>query len=133
MHELADTRTSENLWSGLAAAATTAVLARQLAEHADVEGQPEAAAALRAVADREAGLAAGLVDFLIEAPDGLADAEAGLEHMVAGRHLAATSYRAMAETARAETLGEVAAWLDKLADAQHDHEQRLTAAIEGLR
>jgi len=133
MHELVGTQTMTNLWDGLASAATTVILARQLAEHADVEGQPEAAVALRALADREAGLATGLVDFLVEAPDGLVDAAAGLAHVRDGRAASAASYRAMADTARTEELGEVAAWLDKLADAQHDHEQRLTAAIDGLR
>lgn len=133
MHDLVGTQTMTNLWDGLAAAATTAVLARQLAEQADVEGQPEAGAAMRALADREAGLASGLVDFLVEAPDGLTDAAAALDHLLAARKPAAASYRDMAATARDESLAEVGAWLDKLADAQHDHEQRLTAAIDGLR
>jgi rubrerythrin len=133
MHELVGTQTMTNLWQSLASAATTAMLARQLAEHADVEGQPEAAVALRALADRESGLATGLVDFLVEAPDGLGDAAAGLNHLKDGRGPAAASFRGMADEARAESLDEVGAWLDKLADAQHDHELRLTAAIDGLR
>ncbi|MBT5581367.1 MAG: hypothetical protein HOJ56_13750 [Acidimicrobiaceae bacterium] len=133
MHELVGTETMTNLWEGLASAATTAMLARQLAEHADVEGQPEAAVALRALADRETGLATGLVDFLVEDADGLSDAAVALAHIHEGRGPAAAKFRSMAATARAEELGEVGAWLDKLADAQHDHQQRLTVAINGLR
>lgn len=133
MHDLVGTETMTNLWEGLALAATTAMLARQLAEHADVEGQPEAAVVLRSLADREAGLATGLVDFLVEAGNGLSDAATALAHLHDGRGPAAAMFRAMAATARDEKLDEVGAWLDKLADAQHDHQQRLTAAIDGLR
>ncbi len=133
MHELVGTQTITNLWEGLASAATTTMLARQLAEHADVEGQPEAAVALRALADREAGLATGLVDFLVESANGLGDAATALAHLHDERETAAATFRAMAATARNEEFDEVGAWLDKLADAQHDHQQRLTAAIDGLR
>ncbi|MBT5138808.1 MAG: hypothetical protein HOM37_07130 [Acidimicrobiaceae bacterium] len=133
MHDLVGTETMTNLWEGPALAATTAMLARQLAEHADVEGQPEAAVVLRSLADREAGLATGLVDFLVESANGLGDAATALAHLHDERETAAATFRAMAATARNEEFDEVGAWLDKLADAQHDHQQRLTAAIDGLR
>lgn len=83
---------------------------------------------LRGLAERETGLANGLVNFMVEAPGKLADSASVVVHFVSDvLPESAKMFAGLANKARDEGQDEVADWMNRLAAAQHDHRQALLA------
>jgi len=91
-----------------------------LAEQADVDGEPALAALLRAVTERNRGLAQGLHALLAE-ETGTADARPGVDDLVHRLPAHAAHHESLAAELRAGGRADLASWMDKLAAAQHDH------------
>ncbi|MEM7326898.1 MAG: rubrerythrin family protein [Actinomycetota bacterium] len=137
MNELGGSETAANLRAAFALEAESSRRFLYFAQQADVEGEPEAAALFRAAAEGETGHAVGHLDFLVDVGDPatgmpMGSTEEHLESAAAGEHAEATDiYPRMAETARAEGFGEIADWLESLAEAGRQHTERFRAALEG--
>jgi len=91
-----------------------------LAEQADVDGEPEVATRLRAMTERNRGLAQGLYALLAE-ETGTADARPGVDDLIDLLPAHAAHHESLAAELRAGGRGDLAEWMDKLAAAQHDH------------
>lgn len=131
MPELPGTETHHNLEVAFARESQAAMRYRFFAQQADIEGAPETASLFRSLADGATGHALGHLELLAE----FADPATGQDvEDVAGSVASAlasetedhaTSYPAIAATAHHEGFGEVGAWLDTVAKA--DHVARLAA------
>jgi rubrerythrin len=115
------------LRAGLRQIAAAVTRAQYLAGQADVDGEPALAVALRAMAERNQGLAQGLYALLAEEA-GTADTRPGTDDLVARLPVEAEMYASLAEEIRGYGRPDLASWMDKLASAQRDHEARLQLA-----
>ncbi|MEM8708059.1 MAG: hypothetical protein AAGE98_16470 [Actinomycetota bacterium] len=115
------------LRAGLRQITAAVTRAAYLAEQADVDGEPDLAAVLRSMAERNRGLAHGLFALLAEETD-TADARPGTDDLAARLPVEAAMYESLADEIRAHERADLAAWMDKLAQAQHDHHRQLDAA-----
>ena len=98
-----------------------------LAEQADVDGEPMLARTLRAVTERNRGLAQGLLALLAE-ETGTADARPGVDDLLESLPAHAAHHESLAAELRNGGHADLAAWMDKLVAAQHDHRASLEAA-----
>ena len=136
MPELDGSETAENLRAAFRREAEASRRFLYFAQQADVEGEPEAAALFRAVAEGETGHALGHLDFLLDVGDPTTGLPIGttaenLASAAAGETIEAQQwYPEMARTARAEGFDEIADWLESLAEAEQQYADRFRAAIE---
>jgi rubrerythrin len=115
------------LRAGLRQITAAVTRAHYLAEQADVDGEPGLATVLRAMAERNEGLAQGLYALLAEETD-TADARPGADDLAARLPVEAAMYTSLADEIRDHARPDLAAWMDKMAAAQHDHQRRLDEA-----
>ena len=121
------TEATDSLRHGLRQITAAVTRARYLAEAALVDGEPELAAVLRSMAERNEGLAQGLYALLAEETD-TADARPGADDLAQRLPVEAAMYSSLADEIRDQSRPDLAAWMDKMADAQHDHHHRLEEA-----
>ncbi len=133
--QLAGSRTEANLRAAFTLESESNRRYLYLAQRAEVDGRPEAAAVLRSVAEGGTGHAFGLYDFLVEVvdpatgrsvestEDGLAVAEA------TERHKHAELYPEFARVARDEGFDEIAEWLETMARADGGSADRLAVVL----
>lgn len=121
------TEAIDALRAGLRQITAAVTRAHYLAEQADVDGEPELATVLRSMAERNQGLAQGLYALLAEETD-TADARPGADDLAARLPVEAAMYTSLADEIRGHARPDLAAWMDKMADAQHDHQRRLEQA-----
>jgi rubrerythrin len=121
--------TAEALRRAFTSEAEATVRLLYFARRADVEGEAEVAALLRAVADGELGQAFGHLEFLEEAEDpitGTGDTAGNLGAVIESELEAAeTDYPEVARVARAGGFADVAEWFDSLAAAEAAHATQL--------
>ncbi|MGI9598862.1 MAG: rubrerythrin family protein [Acidimicrobiales bacterium] len=136
--ELGGSETEANLRAAFAIESQSSRRFLYFAQQADVEGQPEAAAVFRAVADGETGHALGHLDFLADIGDPATDlpigtTEENLASAAAGeRREAEDLYPQYAHKAREEGFDEIADWLESLGKAEAQYAERLTKALEAM-
>ena len=139
MPELHGTKTHENLAAAFAEESQASRRYLWFAHAADIEGQPDAAALFRAVAEGETGHAHGHLDFLADVGDpatGLAigDTEENLASAIASEtHGSSEMYPAFAATAREEGFDQIADWFETLARAEQSHAARFAEGLDRLR
>ncbi len=121
------TEAIDALRHGLRQITAAVTRARYLAEAALVDGEPELAAVLKSMAERNEGLAQGLYALLAEETD-TADARPGADDLADRLPVEAAMYSSLADEIRDHARPDLAAWMDKMADAQHDHHRRLDEA-----
>ena len=127
MTEPEGTEAIDALRHGLRQITAAVTRARYLAEAADVDGEPELAVVLRSMAERNEGLAQGLYALLAEETD-TADAQPGADDLASRLPIEAAMYTSLADEIRDHARPDLAAWMDKMAAAQHDHQRRLDEA-----
>ena len=138
MPELQGSQTEANLRTAFVKESGASRRYLYFAQHADVEGQPEAAALFRAMAEGESGHALGHLDFLAEVGDPTTGMEIGstaqnLASAEAGERQEGTEmYPEFGRTAREEGFGEIADWLESLSAAESAYAERLAAALEAM-
>ena len=121
------TEAIDALRAGLRQITAAVTRAHYLAEQADVDGEPDLATVLRSMAERNQGLAHGLYALLAEETE-TADARPGADDLAARLPVEAAIYRSLADEIRDHARPDLAAWMDKMAAAQHDHQRRLDDA-----
>lgn len=134
--DLRETRTWESLREAYARDAQAARLWSVFARVAEIEGLPEAAATLRALAELQAVEADGHLDLLARAGEPLLGGPTGdtAENLrAAGAALADHAYAGMAVTARAEGFPDIASWFETLALARAAHASAAAAALARIR
>lgn len=127
MSEPQGTEAIDALRAGLRQITAAVTRAHYLAEAADVDGEPELATVLRSMAERNQGLAQGLYALLAEETD-TADARPGADDLAERLPIEAAMYTSLADEIRDHARPDLAAWMDKMAAAQHDHQRRLDDA-----
>lgn len=127
MTDAEGTEAIDALRAGLRQITAAVTRAHYLAEQADVDGEPGLATVLRSMAERNQGLAQGLYALLAEETD-TADARPGADDLAARLPIEAEMYRSLADEIRDHARPDLAAWMDKMAAAQHDHQGRLDEA-----
>ncbi|MFT7601263.1 MAG: rubrerythrin [Acidimicrobiales bacterium] len=138
MAELRGSRTEANLRHALAAESIASRRYLFFAQKADVEGQPEAAALFRSIAEGETGHAFGHLEFLSELGDPvtrqpLDSTEDNLKSAIASETLEYTEmYPSFSEIARDEGFSEIAEWLESLVRAEKGHAERLSDGLSSL-
>lgn len=115
------------LRAGLRQIAASVTRSRYLAEQADVDGQPDLAIVLRGMAERNEGLAQGLYELLADEA-GTADTPSGTRDLLQRLSVEAEMFASLASEIRSYGRADLAAWMDKLAAAQQDHQTRLRQA-----
>ncbi|MEM9745178.1 MAG: rubrerythrin family protein [Actinomycetota bacterium] len=137
MTDLTGTRTRENLIAAFAADAQASRRFQWMAQAADVDGRPDVASTLRAIADSDAGHANGHLDHLAESGDPatgtpIGSIEENLRSAIASETYECTQmYPGFARQARADGLSDIADWFDALAVAGQRHVDRLTQILDG--
>ncbi len=135
---LSETKTLANLQAAFTEECQCSFVYRYLAEKADKEGYPRAAAALRKVADDEAKHAMGHLRYLgkVELPHlcvGLGYTEDNLNSAVATENYQSQGlYPTMSKEAREEGFDEIADWFDKLAKAEQALASELLESLESI-
>lgn len=124
---LATSKTFENLKAATVHESRASRHCLFFAEKADLQGRGDVAAALRSVAQGEAGQARGHLELLEGI--GAACAEDLKIALVEGTFEAADRYSGMARTARDEGYDEVADWFETLARAGRRRADRLQRAL----
>lgn len=127
MNDVEGSQATDALRAGLRQITAAVTRAEYLSEQADVDGEPGLAVMLRSMAERNRGLAQGLYALLAEETD-TADARPGADDLADRLPVEATMYESLAEEIRDHERPDLAAWMDKLAQAQHDHHRQLDAA-----
>lgn len=131
-------KTHQNLVSAFANACMANARYTYFAQKADVEGDMEAAALFRSVANGEATQSLGILEWLEELGDPVTNMEMGdtlknLESAVAGETNEHTNmYPGMANDARNEGFEDVAEWFEALARAQESHAMRFQEELDSL-
>ena len=135
---LEGSRTHENLKEAFAGESQANRRYLWFAQKADVEGQPDAAALFRAVADGETGHAHGHLEFLSEVGDpatGLPIGETAdnFRAAIEGETYEYTQmYPGFAAVARDEGFDEIAEWFETLARAEKSHAGRFQQGLDSL-
>ena len=140
MPDFKGTKTEQNLREAFAAESQANRRYLYFAQEADVEGQPEAAALFRSIAESETGHAFGHLDFLADSDSGdpvtgepLGSAEDNMKAALAGEtHDFQEMYPNFAKVARDEGFPEVGEWMETLARAEESHARRFREALENL-
>lgn len=138
MPGLHGTRTHENLKQAFASESQANRRYLWLAQRAEIEGHPGAAALFRSVAEGETGHAHGHLELLAEVGDPssgepIGDTAQNLKASIARElHEATDVYPGWAEIARAEGFHEIAEWFETVARAELSHAGRLTRGLESL-
>ncbi|MEM9202916.1 MAG: hypothetical protein AAGC53_14735 [Actinomycetota bacterium] len=127
MSHVDGTEAIDALRAGLRQITAAVTRAQYLAEAANVDGEPGLANVLRSMAERNQGLAQGLYGLLAEETD-TADAHPGADDLASRLPVEAAMYTSLADEIRTHSRPDLAAWMDKLAEAQHDHLRRLDEA-----
>ncbi|MGA0239502.1 MAG: hypothetical protein ACO3PD_14045 [Acidimicrobiales bacterium] len=127
MTESTGTDAMDALRAGIRHISASVTRTEYLAEQADVDGEPQLAALLRAMTERNRGLAQGLYALLAEETE-TADARPGVDDLLERLPSHAAHHASLAEELRAGGRDDLASWMDKLAAAQHDHLARLADA-----
>jgi rubrerythrin len=138
MPSLSGTQTETNLKEAFAGESQANRRYMYFAQKADVEGQPDAAALFRSVAEGETGHAFGHFDFLAETGDPatgepVGPTEDNLKSAIAGETYEYTEmYPGFAKTARDEGFDQIAEWLETLARAEKSHAGRFGEGLNAL-
>jgi rubrerythrin len=136
--ELPDTATHARLRAAFARDAQAAAMWSWFARIAEIEGHDEAARVFRQMAESDALVASGHLDYLMRAGDPLiglpvGETVANLRAAVAAQSQhAAEELPEAARTARAEGFVDAASWLESVALARGLHVERLRAALAAL-
>ena len=141
MPDFKGTKTEQNLREAFAAESQANRRYLYFAQEADVEGQPEAAALFRSIAESETGHAFGHLDFLADSDSGdpvtgepLGTAEENMKAALVGETKDFQEmYPNFAKTARDEGFPEVGEWMETLARAEESHARRFREALENLK
>lgn len=120
MSEPTGTDPMDALRAGIRHISASVTRTEYLAEQADVDGEPQLAGVLRAMTERNRGLAQGLYALLAEETD-TADARPGVDDLLERLPAHAAHHESLAAELRADGRADLATWMDKLAAAQHDH------------
>lgn len=134
--ELRESQTGDNLRVAYARDAQATRLLATFARIAEIEGFPQAATALRELADLRAVEADGHLDLLTRAGDPLSGAPLGgtLENLEAALQAEREhTFQSMAKTAHAEGFPDAASWFETLVLARDHHAAALTAALAKLK
>ncbi len=140
MPDFKGTKTEQNLREAFAAESQANRRYLYFAQEADVEGQPEAAALFRSIAEGETGHAYGHLDFLADSDSGdpvtgkqLGTAEDNLKSAIAGEtYEYQEMYPNFDKVAREEGFPEVGEWMETLARAEESHARRFREGLENL-
>ena len=130
MADPSGSKTHDNLRSAFARESQTGARYIWFAQAADIDGQPDAAALFRSLADGETGHVHGALEHLADLGDPLTgepigDTEDNIRAALVGESRDATElYPAYAATARAEGFDEIGDWFDNLARAEQGHADR---------
>lgn len=130
--DLRDTRTWENLRDAFARDAQASRLWGVFARIAEIEGLPEAAAALRHLAELQAVEADGHLDLLARAGEPLLGSPSGdtaANLRAAAAALRDHSFGGMAATAHAEGFPDIASWFETLERSREVHAARVADAL----
>ena len=123
------TPTATNAREAVARQAQAALRCLYFARRADVEGRADVASFLRSVADGEAGLGFGHLEFLEEIGDplsGAGDTGGNLDSAVAEAESNATAFEDYAAAARKARQNDIADWFESVAAAEHAHVSQLS-------
>jgi rubrerythrin len=134
---LTDTLTHEHLDASLQRDAVAAVEWAYFARVAEIEGFPEAARALRELAEQHTHAAQGHLDLLIRAKDPLTGRAMGDTRQnlaVAAQHEAAEGAVEgdRARTARNEGFHDIASWFESVGRMRGEHAARLERLLREL-
>ncbi len=138
MPELSGSRTHDNLATAFARESQTRQRYLWFAQVADIDGQPDAAALFRSIADGETGHVHGLLEHLAAVGDPLTgepigETDENLRAAIAGETSDATEHHpGWAATARAEGFDDIADWFDTLARAELAQADRFRAGLDAL-
>lgn len=136
--ELPDTATHARLRAAFARDAQAAAMWSWFARIAEIEGHDDAARVLRQMAESEALVASGHLDYLMRAGEPLGgfpvgETVANLRAALANQsQSAAEDLPEAARIARGEGFVDAASWLESVALARGLHAERLRAALEAL-
>jgi rubrerythrin len=125
-------RTEANLRQAFAAAILAHRRYMTLAEQADAEGRPRAAALFRAIAKTRASQAEAHLHRLAPCDDKTSTAYNVRLAIMGGADACADAYPAMAHTARQEGFSEIADWFEVRAKAGRSHAGRFRRVLETL-
>ncbi len=138
MSDLNGTKTHQNLREAFAAESQSSRRNLWFAQKADIDGQPDAAALFRSIADGETGHAFGHLEYLADVAepavgDPTGDTEANLKASIAEETREYTEmYPGFAKIARDEGFDEIADWFETSARAEKSHAERLIQGLESL-
>ena len=138
MAKLAGSKTLENLKAAFAGESQANRRYLWFAQKADIEGQPDAAALFRSVAEGETGHAHGHLDYLAEVGDPASGEPIGetldnFKASIAGETYEYTQmYPGFSKTAREEGFTEIADWFETLARAEKSHAGRFGEGLKAL-
>lgn len=133
--ELEGTQTHDNLKAAFSVDTRVAQLYLYFSRIAEIEGYPEVSRAFTELADSQALVTHGHVDFLKRAGDPITDlpmgeTELNLKAAAMGAELdAAEKLPDMARTAHAEGFPDIASWFETLSHARRANAERLRAAL----
>lgn len=139
MPELNGTQTHENLARAFARESQAHLTALWFAERADIDGQPEAAALFRSIAEGGIGHAHGHLEFLADVGDPATATPIGdtgenlAAAIVAQTHQYGELYPGFAKIAREEGFTDIADWFDTVARAERTSAALLSEGLETLR
>lgn len=136
--ELRDTRTHENLRSAFAVDCQAVEMWAYFGRIAEIEGYPEVARTFREIADAQAVVAGGHLDFLMRAAEPIAgmplgDTAQNVRAAITAQRSDGDGVPEMARTARAEGFADIASWFDTVARTRGHHAARLEAALAALK
>lgn len=135
---LPESRTADGLREAFRREAELNRLLMYFAAKADVEGENEAAATLRALAESGTSHASGHLEYLEQIGDPLTGMPIGrtednLRSVISVEETGSREfYPELAATAREEGFGEIAEWFETLARAEQAHARRLLKLLKVL-
>lgn len=127
--ELKGTKTEANLWEAFAGESQARNKYTYYASVAKKEGYEQIAAIFEETANHEKEHAKRAFKFL----NGIGDTKANLKDAAAGEHYEwSEMYKQFAEEAREEGFTEIAAFFEKVATVEAEHEKRFLKLLENL-
>lgn len=135
---LRDTRTHENLRAAFAVDSQAVQMWAYFGRIAEIEGYPEVAKVFRELAESQAVVAAGHLDFLMRAGEPIAglalgETQQNVTAALAAQKLDGDGVPDMARSARAEGFMDIASWFDTVGLTRAHHAGRLDAALAALK
>jgi rubrerythrin len=134
--DLEGTLTHDHLRRAFSADARAAVLYRNFARIAEIEGAPEVARTLRELAEQRVLFAEGHLDFLRKAADPITGRKIGgtpqnlRAALVAEEQGETEDLPQYAATAHAEGFPDIASWFESLTLSRGAHRRRIQSAME---